>query len=148
MTLRFLLLSFLGSALAAYAQTGHTPKAGSTERQAICDAARVHVLSRYATQELPQPIVFKIERIRATEEFANLEAVPLFKDGRYAAPEYLPDVVFNLCLKKGPSGWQVVTDLSRTDVPDAAEAAALRRRLPEGFPLTILSPEWQKLLAP
>lgn len=130
----------------AAAQTARTPQPGSPERQAICDAARAYVLSKYASRALPQPIVFKIDRIVVAGEYANMQAVPLLKDGRYAAPEYLPDIAFNFCLEKSASGWRLIADLSRSDVPEGAEAAAIRRRLPADFPLSVLSPTWQQLL--
>lgn len=136
----------LGLGSTAGAESPHTPKPGSAERQAICDAARAHTLARYATRRLPQAIVFKIDRIVVLDGYANLEAIPLFKDGSYVAPNYLPDIAFNFCLRKEGSRWEVIADLSRTDVPDAMEAARLRRSLPADFPLSVLSPDWRKIL--
>lgn len=133
--------------VSAHAQTIHTPKPGSPDRQAICDGARAFVLSKYVTGTLPQPIVFKIEHLSLQDNYCNLEAIPLFKDGRYVDPNYIPDIAFNFCLKKAGPGWEVIVDLSRTDVPGAAEAATLRQKLPRDFPLALLSPTWRKLLA-
>jgi hypothetical protein len=146
MSTRRLLVVLLTFAALAQAQMVHTPKPGSAERQAICDAARAYVLSKYATRPLPQPIVFKIDRLSVLGAYANMQAVALLKDGSYAAPNYLPDMALNFCLRNAGSGWTVIADLSRTDVPDAAEAAAIRSRLPDDFPLRLLSPDWQKLL--
>jgi hypothetical protein len=138
-------LSFL-IVTSANAQTLHTPKPGSAERQAICDAARAFVLGKYAEKALPQPIVFKVGHLVVAGPYANMEAVPLLKDGRYAAPEYLPDIGFNFCLRQSGTQWQVIADLSRSDVPDAGEVALIRSRLPEEFPRALLTPDWQKLL--
>lgn len=131
----------------AHAQKAHTPKPGSPERQAICDAARAYVLGKYTTGPLPQPIVFKIDHLAVAENYANMEAVALFKDGRYVDPQYLPDIGYNFCLQNGPGGWRVAVDLSRSDVPDAVEAEAIRHSLPPDFPHSLFSPTWQRLLA-
>ncbi|MGZ5020447.1 MAG: hypothetical protein ACXWAV_08455 [Chthoniobacterales bacterium] len=146
--LRFAASMLLCSGFNLYAQeVPHTPKPGSAERQAICDAARVFVLNKYATAPLPQPIVFKIEHLSVSGDYANMEAIPLFKDGRYVDPNLIPDIVFNFCLKSAGGGWRVIADLSRTDVPDASEIASIRQRL-SGFPRELLSRDWQRLLAP
>ncbi len=129
-----------------FAQSLHTPKAGSEERRAICDGARLFVMNKYATRPLPQPIVFKVDHLAVAGSYANLEAIPLLKDGRYAAPEYMDDIAFNLCLQRSGSGWSVIEDLSRTDVPSPAETEALRRRFPADFPRTLLSSTWRNLL--
>ena len=132
--------------MSASAADIHTPKTGSAERQAICDGARAHVMARYATRPLPQAIVFKIDHLSVAGDYANMEAIPLLKDGSYAAPNYLPDIGFNFCLKNTDGRWQVIADLSRSDVPDATEAAALKRSLPADFPLAVLSSTWRDLL--
>src|SRR2546422_9130402 len=115
------LLSLYAGVALAGAQSDYTPKPGSSERQAICDAARTYVLRKYATAPLPQPIVFKIDRVRVQDHYCNFEAIPLFKDGGYVSPQYMVDIVFNLCFKRTNNRWNVIVDLSRTDVPDAAE---------------------------
>lgn len=124
----------------------HTPKPGSTERQAICDAARAFVLGKYATATLPQAIVFKVEHLSVQDNYCNFEAIPLFKDGSYISAAYIVDIAFNFCLKKAGGGWRVIADLSRTDVPAVDEIAAIRRMLPPDFPLALLSPTWRNLL--
>jgi hypothetical protein len=79
--------------------------------------------------------------------YANMEAIPLFKDGRYVNPEYLPDIAFNFCLKKEDTRWRVIADLSGTDVPGAAEVQSIKRQLPADFPVSLLTPTWQRLFA-
>jgi hypothetical protein len=140
------LLSGFGMATAARAAP-HTPEPGSAERRAICDVARAHVVQNYASKPLPQPIVFKIEHLVVMDRFANVEAVAMFKDGSPPAPVFMADIVFNLCLQRTQGGWHVVADLSRTDVPEPAEVAQIRDRLPRGFPLGVLSETWRKLLS-
>jgi hypothetical protein len=124
----------------------HTPKPGSPERQAICDAARPYVLSNYAIAALPQPIVFKINHISVQEPYCNLEAIPLFKDGSYISTEYIEDISFNFCLKEKAGTWEVIIDLSRTDVPDSSELRKIRGNLPRDFPLSLLSHNWREML--
>ncbi len=126
-------------------QTAYTPKPGSAERQTICDAARSFVIGKYATGKLPQPIVFKIGHFLVSGDFANFEAIPLFKDGSYVDTNFLPDIGYNFCLRKNGGVWSVVADLSRSDVPDADELATIRRNLAE-FPRSLLSPDWQRML--
>jgi hypothetical protein len=141
-----ILLLLLGvSAVQARAQSDYSPKPGSTERQAICDAARAFVLSKYATTPPPQPIVFKIDHIRVQNGYCNFEAIPLFKDGSYVSPKYLPDIAFNFCLQKIGNRWKVIVDLSRTDVPDATELQTIKRNFPKDFPISLLSPTWRDL---
>lgn len=128
------------------AEEVHTPKVGAPERQAICDAARAYVLGKYVTAPLPQPILFKIDHLAVSGRYASMEAIPLFKDGSYVDPKYLPDMAFIFCFQRGETGWRVIADLSRNDVPDAAEAREIRRRLPADFPLVVLSSTWRQLL--
>jgi hypothetical protein len=125
----------------------HTPKPGSPERQAICDAVREHVVTKYATQKLPQAIVFNIDHIAVQEPYCFFEATPRFKDGSYVPPKYLPDMAYNLCLKKQDDRWTVIADLSRSDVPSAAEIQEIKRRLPADFPRAVFSPGWQNILS-
>ena len=124
----------------------HTPKPGSPERQAICDGARPYAVRNYATAALPQPIVFKISHLSVQEPYCNLEAIPLFKDGSYMSTEYMTDIAFNFCMKETAGTWEVVVDLSRTDVPDTSELRKIRASFPQDFPLSLLSPFWRQLL--
>ena len=145
---RFCLIVLCGTA-AAMAQAEpamHTPKPGSPERQAICDAVRSFILPKYATGTLPQPIVFRIDRISVQDPYCYFAAIPLFKDGSYIPPNYIADIAYDLCLRKTSGRWTVIVDLSRSDVPDAAEVQEIKRRLPRDFPLSLFSPTWRNLL--
>jgi hypothetical protein len=131
--------------LEARAGSDYTPKPGSSERQAICDAARTYVLSKYTTAPLPQTIVFKIDRIRVRDHYCNFEAIPLFKDGSYITPQSMVDIIFNLCFKRTDNRWNVIVDLSRTDVPDPAELQTIKHNFPKDFLVSLLSPTWRDL---
>ena len=137
----------LASLTIAIQANPHTPEPGSRERIAICDAARAFVLSRYASnQALPQAIVFKIEHLSVQEPYCNFEAIPLFKDGSNISTEYMEDIAFNFCLKKTAGRWDVILDLSRTDVPDAAELRTIKSNFPGDFPLSLMDDTWRQLL--
>lgn len=140
-----LALVILGATTRLTAQMPHTPKPGSPERHAICDAMRAFVQAEYAEKTLPKPVVFKIDTLRVQGDFAYLECLPLFSDGTDAVPQYLPDIGYMHCLQRGPNGWKVILDLSRTDVPDTTEVRQIQQRLPPTFPHTLLSTFWRDL---
>ena len=87
-TLLCLALVNLAATTRLSAQTPHTRKPGSPERQAICDAMRTLVQAEYAEKKLPKPVVFKIDTLRVPGDFAYLECLPLFSDGTDAVPQY------------------------------------------------------------
>ena len=133
--------------LAAVAGPVHTPAPGSPERQAICDGARAHVIAHYTTNaKLPQPIVFKVEKLRSDGDYCYFEGLPLFKDGTPVGTDYIADIVFELCLKRSGDRWRVIYDLSRTDVPDDTELKQIWRAFPKDFPFQLIPKFWQDLL--
>jgi len=139
------LVAFVVGVLPLEAAEGVTLKQGSAERQAICDGARTHVVKEYVTAKLPQPLVFKIQRLQVLGDSCSFEALPLFKDGRPIGTGYVMDIVFNFCLQRKAGRWQVVTDLSSTDVPSGPELKTIRQRIPPDYPMELLSPFWQDL---
>lgn len=122
----------------------HTPQPGSGERKAICDALREYVIHKVATRPLPQPIVFKVDFLRVDGDIAWFEGIPMLKSGGFAT-DYLPDMGYAMVLKNTGGGWRVIHDLSRSDVPDDAEAATLRKQL-AGVPTSIIPDFWRQLL--
>jgi hypothetical protein len=80
------------------------------------------------------------------EPYCNFEAIPLFKDGSYIGPEYMIDIAFNLCLKKTAGRWEVIVDLSRTDVPGEPGLQTIKSNSPPEFPKSLLSSTWRELL--
>ena len=126
------------------ADARHTPERGSPERQSICDGARVYVIKKYSSAAtLPQPLIFKIERIEVLGSYCSFQAIPLFKDGSPISTEYIEDVVFDLCLKRTDSKWRVIYDFSRTDVPNDAELKQMWRTFPKEFPFVLLPKFWR-----
>jgi len=123
----------------------HTPKPGSPERKAICDALRPYV-AKNQNRPLPKPIVFKIEFLRVEGDYAGFEGIPIFADGSDAIPEYLPDIVITTILRRKGTGWQVIADLSRTDVPSEEELVGIRKSIPAEVPRGVLPEFWRKIL--
>lgn len=128
------------SALAA----AHTPQPGSAERKAICDVLRGYVIHKLAVRPLPEPLVFKVDFLRVDGDIAWFEGVPMLKSGGFAT-DYLPDMGYTMVLQKSNTGWRVVHDLSRSDVPSDAELAALRKEL-AGVPASVIPDFWRQHL--
>jgi hypothetical protein len=115
-SLRFLLPALViicAAAGAASAQGARTPAPGSAERKAIADALRAPV-----EKELRQKVVFKIDHLKVSGDWAFLRGVPQRPGGGrvdYSATPYqqrIEDGVFDdwICalLRKRAGKWQVV----------------------------------------
>ena len=140
--LRPSLLAVAALALALSADAGAspytTPKVGSPERVAICDALRAYVQKEVAVRKLPKKIVFKVEWLRVSGDFAFFMGFPIFEDGGSPYTDYLPDMAYYYLLQRKASGWQVIADFSGTDVPGPEWWAKMKRSLPAGVPACIL----------
>ena len=127
------------------ADTHHTPEPGSPERQLICDGARAFVIKDYVTpNKLPQPLLFKIKRINVLGNYCSFEAVPVFKDGSQVSTDYIMDIVFDLCLKKTNKTWEVIYDLSSTDVPSNKQLKQMWSDFPKDFPFELIPEFWRR----
>lgn len=125
------------------ADAPHTPEPESVERQSICDGARSFVMKHYvSSSKLPQPILFKIKKISVSESYCSFEATPVFKDGSAVSTEYIMDIVFDLCLKKNNDKWEVIYDLSSTDVPDDKRLKQMWQDFPKDFPPALIPEFW------
>ena len=130
-----------------------TPAPGSPERQAICDAARAHLLEKYfnPSVKLPRPVVFKISRIAVRGDYCSFEAVPIFNDGSEISTKYSDWIIctdLNFCLKKSGGAWSVIYDLSLSDVPPKEWFAEQWRIFPKDFPFALLTEFWQRHFGP
>lgn len=106
-------LFIIAVAGAASAQETHTPAPGSVERRGIADALRAPV-----EKELRQKVVFKIEHLKVSGDWAFLRGVPQRPGGGkvdYSATQYrqrIEDGVFDdwICalLRRRAGKWQVV----------------------------------------
>jgi hypothetical protein len=107
------LVIVVAAAGAAPAQEPYTPPAGSAERRGIADALRAPV-----EKELKQKVVFKIDHLKVSGEWAFLRGVPQRPGGGkvdYSTTRYrqaIEDGVFDdwVCalLRRKGSKWQVV----------------------------------------
>jgi len=107
------LVIIVAAAGAASAQEAHTPAPGSAERRGIADALRTPV-----EKGLKQKVVFKIDHLKVSGDWAFLRGVPQRTDGGkvdYTVTPYrqrIEDGVFDdwICalLRKRAGKWQVV----------------------------------------
>jgi hypothetical protein len=103
----------IAAAAAASAQAARTPAPGSAERKAIAEALRAPV-----EKELKQKVVFKIDHLKVSGEWAFLRGVPQRPGGAkidYSVTRYrqaIDDGIFDdwICalLRKRAGKWQVV----------------------------------------
>ena len=135
----FALVLAVPSALAGDA---HTPKSGSPERKAICDAVRPVVIKR-AFKPLPKPIVFQVEFLIVDGNYAGFEGIPLFDDGS-AASDYLIDLCYFMVLKRVDGKWQVLAEDLRGDVPTDEEVQAFHKKLPADTPESVFPKLWRR----
>ena len=127
------------------ADTPRTPALGSAERVAICDAARYFVMKGYVSPaKLPQPMVFKVGKMEVLGNYCYFEALPLFKDGSPMGTDYIMDIEFALCLKSNHGKWQVIYDLSSTDVPDDKQLRKMWSAFPKDFPFALVPEFWRE----
>ncbi len=126
----------------------HTPKPGSVDRQSICDGARLFVIKNYVSpKKLPQPLLFRIQRINVAGNYCSFTAIPVFKDGTNVSTAYMMDIVIDLCLRKTGDTWKVIYDLSSTDVPSDAQLKQMWHYFPKDFPFTLIPDFWREHFA-
>ena len=58
--------------------------------------------------------------------------------------DYVIDIEFQFCLKANHGQWQVIYDLSRTDVPSDQELKTIWEAFPKAFPLVLLPEFWSE----
>lgn len=116
----------------------YTPKPGSPERVAICDTLRVYVAKTHALAPLKKRIVFKIDSLKVSGNYAFFDGTPIYADGTAALYESLPDMAYVFVLGKVAGQWNVLADFCGTDVPDEGWWMDMRRKLPADFPPAIL----------
>lgn len=152
-TRAFLLSREIGTARPAPAASNaasaevYRPARGSSERTAICDAMRAHIIRDNRDRALPK-FLFKIEFIRVSGDHAGFQGYPVKPDGTSLAAGAFGDMVYTALLKKRNGVWKVVVDLSRSDVPTAGEVREIRQSIPAGFPSAVMPEFWRNLLKP
>lgn len=128
---------------------GYTPAKGSVERTAICDAMRDFIIRGNRDRKLPK-FLFKIKHISVSQggDCAGFQGYPVKPDGDPLPMNLLGDQVYTTLLKKKSDTWQVVVDLSRSDVPSAEQLREIRNSIPVGFPSAVMPDFWRNLLKP
>lgn len=107
---------------------------------------RAFIIQEHAEKKLPKPIVLKIEYLKVLGDYCVVQCQPFFEDGTSAIGPYFPDIGYTHCLRRF-ANWHVINDLSRSDVPDPKEISQIKRSFPADFPMNLLSPGWQEILA-
>ena len=123
----------------------YTPEKGSSERVAISDSMRAHIIKEYDTKKLPK-FLFKIEFIRIKGDYAGFQGFPVKPDGSHFPDGIFEDVVHTTLLAKKNGVWRVVVDLSRSDVPSPQEARKIKDSIPTGFPADVIPAFWREHL--
>ena len=123
----------------------------ASERDAIFDAMRAHLIKPADRTKLTQEVVFVVtpsmrggKLIQIVGEHACFQGYPAYRDGSEAPIEVFGDVVFETFLKRDGATWRVIADLSRTDVPDEEEMVQLRRGFPKEIPKSLVSDFWRQ----
>ncbi|MEI6035042.1 MAG: hypothetical protein WCS65_12290 [Verrucomicrobiae bacterium] len=124
----------------------YTPKLGTPERTAICDALRSYVGKNETTKKLPKRIVFKVDYLKVEGQYAFFSGFPVFEDGTSPMTDYLPDMSYQYLLAKKGTGWEAIADFSGSDVPDNAWFDSMNRKLPRDVPNEIIPEFWRKHL--
>lgn len=60
----------------------------------------------YDEKTLPKPVGFKIDALSITGDYCYIKYSPTFKDGSDAIAEFLPDIGYMHCMKRGKAGWK------------------------------------------
>jgi hypothetical protein len=123
----------------------HTPAPGTAERKAICDAMREYTIAAQK-KTLAYSFLFKVEFMRVDGDYAGFQGFPVKPDG--TLDDRFEDFVYTTFLRKKNGVWQVIRDLSRTDVPTDEEVRDIRKKFPADFPTAAMPQYWRKLLRP
>ncbi len=144
---RILLTALLLSIASISAALGDavTPAIGSPERREICDAVRAHVLATMAMKKPPMKVVFKISHLRVDGAWAWFDGIPVQENGGFLPDGYLPDIDYIMVLQRVKTGWKVVENQSRGDVPSREEVRQIMKKLP-GLPLSIMPKIYRDVL--
>ncbi len=124
----------------------HTPKPGSAERKAICDAMRTY--ARRQCESAPGlQFLWTIGWLKVLGRHAAFSGCAVAPDGSPLDDgTVLGDIEFTTFLRKEGKGWRVIADLSRGDVPSEEELRELRSSFPKEIPTAIVPPFWRAKL--
>jgi len=91
-------------------------------------------------------IASSAERIDFAVHASNRQYAVLTEAQTPGRPGALADTWYVICVQKTQGRWQVIYDLTRSDVPAEAELKHIRQTFPKDFPKALLPAYWQKML--
>ncbi|MDY6825392.1 MAG: hypothetical protein SWH68_16590 [Thermodesulfobacteriota bacterium] len=89
---------------------------------------------------------FSVNDIHVSIDSSNGKFAVITKPEVPEWPQSLADMAYVMCIRKTEGKWQVVYDLTRSDVPSGAELKHIKTTFPEDFPRDLLPRYWQKKL--
>ncbi len=120
------------------------PAAGTPVRKAVCDEMRQYLRYNGEVERSFGHFLFKVKELATQGDYAVFRGYPVDKNGD--SSDALPDVVYTTFLKKSGEDWEVIADLSRTDVPSDEEMREIRSTFPKGIPTAIIPEYWRQKL--
>lgn len=117
------------------------PQKGSAIRKAVCDEMRKYLrYSGYVDQNTGH-FLFVVSNLAVSGDYCVFEGYPVNPDGSFS--DQLPDIGYTTFLKRSGKRWQVIADLSRTDVPSNEEMRQIRKSFPAEIPTAIIPEFWR-----
>jgi len=120
------------------------PAAGTPVRKTVCNEMRRYLRYTGEVEKSFGHFLLKVEELAVLGDYCVFEGYPVKPDGSQS--DDLPDVAYVTFLKKTAEGWEVIADLSRTDVPSDEEMREIRRTFPKEIPTTIIPEYWRPKL--
>ncbi len=142
----FLLLPFLilTGLLSAQDIKITKPTAGTPVRKAVCDEMRRYLRYSGEVDREFGHFLFQVKELAVMGDYCVFRGYPVDRNGE--TTNELPDVVYTTFLKKSHGVWEVIADLSRTDVPSEEEMSEIRRTFPKEIPTAIIPEYWRPKL--
>ena len=111
-------------------------------------AAKEYLRLNYVKKPLPKAMELQVHAIKMDNEYAMVDVSPVYTDGSEIPAEYIPEIPFQLCLKKNETGdWYVIYDLSHSGELSPEDLAQIRSEFPKDFPVGLLPEYWKNVFA-
>lgn len=111
----------------------------------ISHDVKPYITEKYLYKKPSKQFNISVTYFNRDKNFASVKASAVYENNQLVENEYIEDVVFILCIEKVNNKWEVVFDLSRTDVPSDEEMKNIILCFPNQFPKKLLPPFWQDL---
>lgn len=83
--------------------------------------------------------------LKYKNNFVFIQTVAMYDDSSYIETDYVADEVLSLCFEKKGKKWEIIYELTRTDVPSKEQLKEIQKTFPAQFPKELLSKFWRKL---